>query len=225
MIATAANVQFAMEELTKTFTEETGIPAEIVLGSSGKLTAQIKEGAPFDVFVSANMKYPEELHRSGLATAAPKVYANGKLILWMLQEEGEPGFEKLTNAAVMHIAIANPKNAPYGIAAQEALQYLGFYEEVKDKLVYGESISQTNQFILSGTAAAGFTAKSVVLSPELKGKGKWIEVPQESYAPIQQGVVILKKEGKSMAEAEKFYTFLFSDKARSILQSYGYSIN
>lgn len=214
-----------MEELTKAFSEETGISTELVLGSSGKLTAQISQGAPFDVFVSADMKYPEKLYLDGLTTAAPKVYANGKLVLWSLQKKVPHNLEFLTNAETVHVAIPNPKNAPYGLAARQALQHQQVYEKVKEKLVYGESISQANQFIISGTAEVGFTAKSVVLSPELKGKGNWVEVAEESYAPIRQGVVVVKKQGKKMAEAEKFFTFLFSDKARNILQRYGYSTN
>lgn len=223
LIATAANVQFAIDEIVEAFSEDTGIPARIVLGSSGKLTAQISEGAPFDLFASANMLYPEELHRKGLTTAAPEVYALGKLVLWTLNEDVSPDLEWLKQPAVEHIALANPKNAPYGMAAEEALKFYGSYEDLKAKFVFGESIAQTNQFVLSKVAAAGFTAKAVVLSPELKDRGKWVEVPVESYAPIEQGIVIIKKEGKDMAAAEKFYTFLFSERAQKILDKYGYS--
>lgn len=223
LIATAANVQFAMEDLVEAFSEETGIEAEIIYGSSGKLTAQIKEGAPFDVFVSANMKYPEELYRSGFTTFAPEVYAYGSLVLWTVEENLPVELEVLADPDVAHIAIANPKNAPYGTAAIEAMKFYGLYNLVEDKLVYGESISQTNQFILSRTALLGFTAKSVVLSPKLKGKGRWKDVPEESYAPIEQGVVIIKKEEKEVADAEEFYSFLFTDKAQKILRDYGYS--
>lgn len=222
LVATAANVQFAMEELTAAFYEESGISIEIIYGSSGKLTAQIMEGAPFDIFVSADMKYSRSLHRGGFTTAAPEVYAYGKLVLWTLEEGFSLELDMLAHPAAKHIAIANPKNAPYGEAAEESLKYYGLYSLVQDKLVYGESISQINQFILSRTASLGITAKSVVLSPKLKGKGKWKELPEESYSPIQQGVVLLKKQGKNRLSAEKFYTFLFSEKAQGILQDFGY---
>ena len=222
LVATAANVQFAMEELTAAFYEESGIPVEIIYGSSGKLSAQIMEGAPFDVFVAADMEYSRTLHREGLTTAAPEVYAYGKLVLWTLEEGFSLDLDMLAHPAAKHIAIANPRNAPYGEAAVESLKFYGLYPLVQDKLVYGESISQINQFILSRTASVGITSKSVVLSPKLKGKGKWKDLPEESYSPIQQGVVLLKKEGKNRTAAEKFYAFLFSKRAQRILQDFGY---
>jgi molybdate transport system substrate-binding protein len=220
VIATAANVQFAMDELIHTFTNETGIPCEMVLGSSGKLTAQIREGAPFDVFVSADVKYPEELYKKGLTTAAPDIYAYGKLVLWSLMDE----IPDLTGDQVRHIAIANPKTAPYGVAAIEALRYDGIYAQVRDKLVFGESISQTNQFIISKTAEVGFTAKSVVLSPEMKGVGHWKEVQEGTFTPIAQGVVLLNRKHSLHPDSRQFYQFLFSEKARIILEAYGYQV-
>ncbi|MCB0487694.1 MAG: molybdate ABC transporter substrate-binding protein [Cyclobacteriaceae bacterium] len=222
-IATAANVQFAMEDLVKEFEKETSIACEIILGSSGQLTAQITEGAPYDVFVSANMMYPEDLYKKGLTVKAPEIYANGVLILWTLQDQQDISFGQLKDNSIKHIAVANPKTAPYGEAAIQTLDQLQLLEEIKDKLVYGESISQTNQFIISGSADIGFTAKSVVVSDEMKDKGTWIEVPDTLYNPIAQGVVVIKREGSD--KAQKFATFLLSNKARQILDAYGYNVS
>lgn len=225
IIAAAANVQFAMQELIDAFQKETGAPCEIVLSSSGKLTAQIQEGAPFHVFVSADMIYPEVLFKNGLTTGPPEIYAYGKLVLWTLAEDVEPSPEGLVSDQVRHIAIANPKTAPYGTAAIEALRHFGIFEKTEPKLVYGESISQTNQFIISKTADAGFTAKSVVLSPKMKNKGHWEDVDENAYTPIAQGAVIIQRGGEEAKnEAREFYRFLFSEKARGILQAYGYEV-
>lgn len=223
-IAVAANMQFAMKELSQSFTSETGIKTDLIVGSSGQLTAQVKSGAPYDVFVSADMKYPEGLFAAGYAIAKPGVYAYGKLVLWSTANGLRPSIDLLNKDAIHHIALANPKIAPYGVAAIEVLNHYKIFDEVKDKLVYGESISQTNQFIISKSADVGFTAKSIVLSPEMKGKGSWTEVNESDYSPIAQGVIMLKHDNGSMANAEKFYHFLFSDAAKDILVKFGYSV-
>ena len=224
-LATAANVQFAMQALTKAFSDETGIPCDIVLGSSGKLTAQIKAGAPYDMFISANMKYPDELQRAGLTVGSPEIYAYGKLVLWTCALDTVPSIDMLQAENIRHIAIANPETAPYGSASLDLLKWYGLYDELKDKLVYGESIAQVNQYIISETATLGFTAKSVILSPEMKGKGTWKEMEDAAYSPIAQGAVVLKREGHDTSSAEKFFRFLFSDEAARILEEYGYAVN
>ncbi len=223
-IAVAANMQFAMEELIKAFSDKTGVRCETTISSSGKLTVQIKEGAPFDVFVSADMNYPEEIYNSGLAAAPPKVYAYGKLVLWSMKEGVNPSLDMLGGNSVRHIALANPKLAPYGVAAVEALKNHQLWEQVEKKLVYGESIAQTNQFVLAGAAEVGFTAMSVVLSPQMKGKGQWIEINQEDYSPIAQGAVAIKRANAPSADAQKFYDFLFSEEASAILKAFGYAV-
>ncbi len=225
-IATAANVQFAMRELIRTFTQETGIKCHMILSSSGKLTAQINAGAPFDVFVSADVKYPQELYENGLTQEPPEIYAYGKLVIWSFNEPIDSSFERLASEKIQHIAIANPKTAPYGAAAVEALKHYGVYQMTKEKLVFGESIAQTNQFIFSQSANLGFTSKSVVLSTSMKGRGYWMEVEEAAYSPLAQGVVVIKRPEANQAEedAEKFYKFLFSKKAKSILVDFGYQV-
>lgn len=224
-IAVAANMQFAMKALTHTFARESGVECDLVISSSGKLTAQIKEGAPYDLFISADMKYPDVLYKAGFAVLKPEVYAYGKLVLWSMDNSIKPSLAILRTKLVKHIACANPKTAPYGVATIQVLKRNGMFSSVEDKLVYGESISQTNQFIISRSAQVGFTAKSVVLSPEMKGKGSWIELNPAGYSPIAQGVIILKRNQTEETNARKFYNFLFSAKAKEILKSFGYSVN
>jgi molybdate transport system substrate-binding protein len=221
-IAVAANMQFAMEELALAYTEQTGRPCQVITGSSGKLTAQIVEGAPFDVLVSADMKYPQSLHDRGLSETDPEVYAYGNLVLWTLSDSLHLSMTALKGEDVGHIALANPKTAPYGVAAEEVLKHYGIYESVRDKLVFGESIAQTNQFITSGAAEVGFTAMSVVLSPKMAGRGRWISPDPASYRPISQGLVVIRRDAGSNTGGLAFRDFLFSDRAREILNRYGY---
>ena len=216
-------MQYATQVITQVFTEETGIPCEMITGSSGKLMAQIKAGAPFDVFLSANMKYPQELYNAGFTTSVPTVYAYGKLVLWTAKSGILPNLELLPDSSIQHIAIANPETAPYGTAALQALQSSDFYESIKGKLVYGESIAQTSQFILSGAAELGFTAKSIILSGQLEEKGSWLMVNETLYEPIAQGAVIVKKEEPN-SDAQQFLAFLQSQPAKDILANFGYEL-
>lgn len=222
IIAAAANTQFAMEELIQSFEAQSGIPCDLITSSSGKLTAQIKAGAPYDIFISADMKYPTELHKSKLTTNPPQIYAYGQLVLWSLTEK-DISFETLTNPSIKHIALANPRTAPYGTTAVEALKNAKLYNKVEEKLIFGESIGQTTQFISTKTAQAGFTAKSIVLSPKLKNQGHWAAIPSEFYQSIQQGAVILNNKN-NLAAAQKFYQYLFSEEAKRTLKEYGYLV-
>lgn len=226
IVAAAANVQYVMEDLQTEFERQTGIEMKTVINSSGKLTAQISSGAPFDVFLSADMKYPETLFHKGYADSLPRVYAYGELVLWSMGDiDLSQGLEILAGEHIRKIAIANPLNAPYGQAAEEALKYYGIYEQVKEKLVFGRNIAQANQYIVSGAAEAGFTSKSTVLSPEMQGQGQWIEIDSGAYSPIQQGVVILKHGRENHLQASRlFYDFLFSETAGNILKKYGYRL-
>lgn len=226
-IAVAANVQFAMKELEKAFEEESGIKVDIVISSSGKLATQILQGAPYSLLVSADMKYPEALLQEGKAAGRPQIYAYGALVLWTLKESMElyPGPAFLLADSIRKVAIANPLNAPYGEQAVHYFRYFGVYEAIQPKLAYGESIAQTNQYILAGAVEAGITAKSVVLSPEMKGKGKWVELPADAYRPIAQGVVITNYgQEHHPEESRRFFDFLFSEKAREIFDQYGYGL-
>ncbi|WP_342646149.1 molybdate ABC transporter substrate-binding protein [Mucilaginibacter sp. CSA2-8R] len=223
-VAVAANAQFVSEKLAKAFKQKTGIEAQLIVSSSGKLTTQIEQGAPFDVFLSADMKYPQELYQKKLTTAAPKIYAYGTLVIWS-KANGLSGnnLSGLSNVAIKKIAIANPKLAPYGTAAEEAMQKTHTFATLKPKLVYGESIAQVNQYLIAGAVDAAFTAKSVVLDSAQKGVGRWTEVDSKLYHPIAQGVVVLKaSQGQNLAAANQFCKFMFSVQAKQIFKAYGY---
>ena len=224
-IAASANMQYALGPITEKFTEKTGIPCQLIIASSGKHTAQIMEGAPFDVFISADMKYPSDLYKKGFATAPPEIYASGKLVLWTMVDGLPVSIENLNDISINHIALANPKTAPYGQAAIEVLKKYELLDSLKNKLVYGESIGQTNQFIYSKSAEIGFTAQSVVLAPEMKGKGKWLLVSDTDYKPIAQGAVVIKQSEGNKQQVNKFYNFLFSNEAKIILKDFGYSVD
>lgn len=223
-VAVAANVKYAFDDLVKAFKQETGIEVQGVFSSSGKIAAQVKSGAPFDVFLSADTEYPEALYKDRLAVTKPRAYAYGVLVLWTTKNlDLSQGLSILTDAQVQRIAIANPKLAPYGRAAMQALEHAGLNAAVEPKLVYGESIAQATQFVDSGAADIGFIAKSMVIAPELAGKGKWVEVGKGSYQPIAQAVVVLKHGAETQSEsARKFVEFLFTLRARAIFEKYGY---
>lgn len=222
-VAVAANVQYAFDDLQAEFKKETGHELKPVYNSSGKFVAQIMNGAPFDVFLSADMEYPEKLHKEGYASA-PKTYAYGALVLWTLKDLDLARWQDaLVGPSVTKIAVANPRTAPYGRETMKALAHFKLDATLKNKLVFGESISQTNQYIHSKAADAGFTAKSVVLAPEMKGQGKWIELPKGSYEPIAQGVAVLKHGMQTAPKAaQQLHDFVLSPKARAIFERYGY---
>lgn len=224
-VAVAANVQYAFGDLQAEFQRQTGHTLKPVFNSSGKFAAQVMNGAPFDVFLSADMEYPQKLHKEGFAAGEPRVYAYGALVLWTMNDNLDlhRWQAALAGPGVAKIAVANPKTAPYGRETMKALAALGIDEALRPKLVFGESISQTNQYIHSRAADAGFTAKSVVLSPEMKGRGRWIDLPRSSYEPIAQGVVVLKHgEQASPKAARQFLDFVLSSRARVIFERYGY---
>ena len=223
-VAVAANMQFAMKAILESYSEENHVEFDLILGSSGKLSAQISQGAPYDIFISADTKYPQEMYKKGVTEGEPRVYAEGKLVLWTLTDSIEPLLAALDSEHVHHIALANPKTAPYGKAALEILKQQPFYSRIEEKLVFGESIGQTNQFITSKSAEIGITSIGVVRSPEMKNIGRWVALENETYPSLLQSAVLLKKEKGVSEEAKDFYAFLFSDKAQQILKEYGYSI-
>lgn len=225
-VAVAANAQFVVQALKAAFEKKTEAKIEVIISSSGKLTAQILHGAPYDIFLSADMKYPERLFEEGYTLDNPQVYAYGSLVLWTLKNINlRDTLKGLKNQDIGIIAVANPKTAPYGLATIQALKEAGIYDEVEDKIVWGESISQVNQYLLSGAADAAFTAKSVVMAPPLAHKGRWIEINDTLYSPIVQGTVMLKHaQENSLQTIKAFYQFLFSTEGKSIFKSYGYRI-
>lgn len=223
-IAVAANMQYAMDSLVSIFEEETGMTCEVIVGSSGKLAAQIQAQAPYDIFISADTIYPQILYTKGLTVNKPQIYTYGKLILWTLQEDVEPSLQNLTNSKIRKIALANPKPAPYGKLTITLLEEIGILDQIKHKLVYGESINQTNQFILSKSVDVGITAQSAVFVPHLKNKGAWKLIGGNTH--IAQGMVILKNRETQITKAQQFKVFLFSEKAQQILENFGYdSVN
>lgn len=225
-VAIAANLKYVFDDLAAEFKAETGIETQSVLNASGKIATQVRQGAPFDVFMSADMEFPEGLYKEGFAVTQPKPYALGLLVLWsQTGADLSKGVAGLADPAIGKVAIANPKVAPFGKQALNALAYYKVKEAVEPKLVYGESITQVSQYVDSKAADVGFSAKSIVVAPETAGKGKWVAVPEESYTPIAQGVVILKHGIVSNADAaRKFYGFVQSEKARAIFAKNGYKL-
>lgn len=227
IVAVAANLATVMDELKSSFEKESQDEIKIVTGSSGKLTSQIENGAPFDVFLAADTKYPETLYKEKLTVDSPEVYAYGLLVLWTTKSmDLSKGAAILKDAVIKKVALPDPRVAPYGREAVNVLKYYNLYRDVQNKLVYGESIPQANDFVVSGSADIGFTSKSTVLSPNLKEKGAWIELPGESYGRIAQAVVILRHAYSSDIEAAKrFYNFLFSSQAKEVFIKHGYTVN
>jgi molybdate transport system substrate-binding protein len=225
-IAVASNVSYVMKDLKKTFMQiHPNIKVQVILGSSGKLVAQVKHAAPYDLFLSADMMFPQALYVEGFAVTKPVVYAKGALVILSQKERNYcSGLHVLKAPDVKTIAIANPKTAPYGKASVEALKYENLYETLKTKFVYGESISQTVAYTTTA-ADIGIIAKSSLYTPMMKKYKEgihWTEIEEGLYTPISQGIVILK-EGKEKAEVKSFYDFILSTKAKKILRDFGYS--
>ncbi len=226
-IAVAANVYYPFQELKAAFQTQTGVAVKEVIGSSGKLTAQIEQGAPFDIFLSADTDFPQALYQKGLTRSEPKIYAYGTLVLWTFSDlDLSKGIEVLRDPPIRKIAIPLPQTAPYGREAINALRYYGLVEDVSKKLVYGESIAQVNLFITTQASDIGFTSKSSVLSDPMKGQGQWVEIQDQAYKPIAQAAVILKyAEKNNLKAAQTFFDFLFSENAQEIYKKYGYIEN
>lgn len=226
-IAVAANMQYTMQALITAYNQTDKTEIEMVLGASGKLTQQIMHEAPFDIFVSADTKFPQTLASNHFVLEPPKVYAQGVLVLWSTRPGIIPtkDLKLLADVGIKSIAIANAQTAPYGSAAVSLLKKYHLYDTVSSKLVTGESITQTSQFIATQNADIGFTAKSIVISEEMKGKGKWVELNTQDYPPIEQAAALLKHARQNNeAAARKFYHFLFSAKARAIYKQFGYLV-
>jgi molybdate transport system substrate-binding protein len=226
-IAVAANVSYAIDDLKKAFNKQyPQTKVRVVLGSSGKLTAQIIQNAPYHLFMSANMKYPESLYKQQIAITKPTVYAKGSLAYFSTKPlDSSKGMAFVLSDSVKKIAVGNPKTAPYGIATKEALKSAKLYDAIESKLIFAESISQTVSYTVRATNL-GFVAKSALFSPKMKKYKKginWNEVDPKLYSPIKQGIVILKK-AKGNSEVQAFYDFMLSSKAKEILKNFGYIV-
>jgi len=226
-VAAAANLVYVLEPLDAAFARtDAGVVVTREIGASGNLVAQIAQGAPYDLFLSADLEFPQKLVAAGAADGSSLVtFAVGKLVLWSLR----PGLDLASVAAVVHnpavarIALANPRAAPYGRAAEEVLAKLGLTAAAGSKLVYGENISQTAQYVASGNVDAGFVALSLVRSPKLKDHGRWLEIPASLYAPLEQGAVLTRR-GAANPAARRYLKFLQSPAARAILTQFGYGL-
>jgi molybdate transport system substrate-binding protein len=226
-VAAAADLQFAMQDIAGRFQKETGKTVKPIYGSSGNFFQQIQSGAPFDVFFSANLDYPKKLEAGGLTEPDSYYeYARGRIVIWVpsgSKLDLGPGMKALLDPSVKKIAIANPQHAPYGQAAVAAMQREKIYDKLKDKFVLGENISQTASFVVSGAADVGIVALSLALSPNMKDKGRYAEVPSEEYPPIEQACVILRSS-KNKDVARQFLSFIKTGAVSDVLKNYGFDV-
>lgn len=227
-VACAANLKFVLDEIKLEFSKKyPEIIVEIITASSGKLTAQIINGAPYDVFLSADMSCPQKLYEKGFAENKPVIYCKGNIVVFTTRDDLDlKNLEKtLCSKNVRTIAIANPELAPYGVAALDFFNKINIYENIKKKLIYGENVNQTLSFIL-GDADIGIIPKSYIITENLIKYKKiinWIEINSDYYSPINQGIIIVKNTN-NLKSALIFYDFIFSDIAKKILMKYGYTL-
>jgi molybdate transport system substrate-binding protein len=226
-VAAAADLQFAFQDVAARFQHDSGKSAKVIYGSSGNFFAQIQNGAPFDVFFSADSEYPRKLEAAGLTEPGTIYeYAVGKIVLWAPKDSPldlSRGLPVLLDASVKKIAIANPEHAPYGRAAVSALQYEKLYDKVHDKFVLGENISQTASFVASGSADIGIVALSLALAPSMKERGRYVEIPGDEYPPIRQAAVLLKSS-KQKVVGQQFLDYVKSPAIIDLLKTYGFSL-
>jgi molybdate transport system substrate-binding protein len=226
-VAAASDLQAALPAIAAQFEKETGHRVALTFGSSGNFSTQIQNGAPFDVFMSADIEYPKRLEETGLAEHGSLYgYATGRLVLWTRHDSGidiKGGLKVLSDARVRRIAIANPAHAPYGRAAVAALRHEGVYDQVQSKFVLGENISQTAQFAESGNADVGLIALALALSPALKDAGAFVEIASDIYPPIEQAAIVVAAS-KQKALAGQFIAALKQPAAKAVLRSYGFAV-
>ena len=225
-IAAASNLNFAFREIATEYEKASGNQVRLTFGSSGNFYAQIQNGAPFDLFFSADIEYPQKLEEVGLTVPGSlDQYAIGRIVLWTGHEsriDVTKGMEALREPTVKKVAIANPKHAPYGRAAVAAMEYFKVYDQVKDKLVLGENISQAAQFIESGACDIGIIALSLAVTPVMKSKGMYWEIPAGAHLPLEQGVVILKSS-KQQESAKQFLAFIKGAQGQEIMKRNGFT--
>jgi molybdate transport system substrate-binding protein len=226
-VAAASDLTYAMNEITANFEKETGCSLRVSFGSSGNFLTQIENGAPFDVFFSADIAYPKRLESESLATSGSTyLYAVGKIVLWTRKDSRldlSKGLAALRDPAVMKISIANPAHAPYGRAAENALRKAGVYEAVKDRLVLGENISQAAQFVQSGNADAGILALSLAASPAMKDDGRYELIPESLYTPIEQGAVVMRA-AHNPSGARMLLDYTQTRAVGKILERFGFAL-
>jgi molybdate transport system substrate-binding protein len=226
-VAAAADLQFAMQDVAARFQKETGKTVKLTYGSSGNFFQQIQNGAPFDMFFSANLDYAKKLESAGLTVPGSYYeYAKGKIVIWVRNDSKlglSSGMQVLLDPSVKKIAVANPEHAPYGQAAVAAMQNDKIYERLKDKFVLGENISQTASFVVAGAADVGIVALSLALSPNMKDKGRYVEIPAVEYPPIEQACVILLSS-KNKETARQFLSFVKTAAIGDVLRSYGFDV-
>jgi len=223
-VAAAADLRYALDSLVAVFgRQQPGVQVAVTYGSSGKFYEQIRHGAPFDVFFSADSDYPRQLQEQGLTAAAPVPYATGQLVLWSKTlNPAAQGIRMVLDPRVHKLAIANPAHAPYGKKAVEILRHYHLYDQVQSRLVLGENIAQTANYAVTGAADAGLIALALALSPELKAQGRYFVVPPEAYSPLLQSFVVLKNA--SAQPAARLAAFVGSAPARRVLQAYGFTL-
>ena len=226
-IAAASDLQAVLPTLVQRFESQSGIGARLTFGSSGNFFSQIQNGAPFDLFLSADVEYPRQLVSANLALGDTLYeYASGRLVLWTRKDSGidvQQGLRVLTDPHVRRIAIANPEHAPYGRAAVAALRHERLYETVQSKLVLGENISQAAQFVQSGNADVGILALSVALAPALKAGGTYAEIPSTMHPAIRQAAVVLRG-AKNQKAARDFLAFLKQPDSMKLLADFGFAV-
>ena len=230
-VAAAADLSFAIKEIVPPFEKQTGYKMKLSLGSSGNFYSQIVNGAPYDVFLSADMAYPQKLEAAGLVESGTLVvYALGNIVLWVPNESGfdlsRTGMQTLADPSIRKIAIANPEHAPYGRAAVAAMEHFDLYSKVRDRLVSGESVLQAAQFVQSRAADIGIIPLSLAVAPPMRRAGRYWLIPVDSYPRIEQGVVILKRAGRSgnLAAARSFLEWIRGSAGREILVRFGFAL-
>ena len=226
-VAAASDLTFAFKDVGARFEKQTGNSLKLTYGSSGNFFSQIQNGAPFDLFFSADVSYPQKLEAAGLTEPGTIYdYATGKLVIWVPNASKldlSRGLSVLLDPGIRKIAVANPQHAPYGAAAVAALHHAGIYDQVKDKFVLGENISQTAQFVQSGNADVGLLALSLALAPAMKTSGRYVEVPASDYPPLIQAGVILKSS-RNKELANQFLKFLREPGTVALMEQYGFAV-
>jgi molybdate transport system substrate-binding protein len=226
-IAAASDLQAVLPAIARNFEAQAGVTTRLTFGSSGNFFSQIQNGAPFDVLLSADLHYPQQLVASGQAIADTLYeYASGRLVVWARSDTGidvRRGLSLLSDPRIRRVAIANPEHAPYGRAAVAALQHEHLYEAVQPKLVLGENISQAAQFVQSGNADVGILALSVALAPAMKAGGAYSEIPSTMHPPIRQGAVVLRN-GTNEKGARAFLDFLKQPDSLKLLAGFGFDV-